>query len=127
MNGWYKIVDKIITRYLQNHLESNHTFSRFQAGFRRKKSCLDHILTLELLIEIAKQQNQELHVVLVDLQKAFDSVRREDIFTKLEDTGFDQTATNILKSAYNTERSRLLLCGQPRTPFNIEIGVRQGA
>lgn len=73
------------------------------------------------------QHNNETHIVLVDLQKAFDSVDREDLFNLLEQTEMDTTVTNILKSAYSGEISRLILQGTPQKPIRIEKGVRQGA
>ena len=49
------------------------------------------MLSLELLSQIQTKRNQELHVILIDLQKAFDSVKRETLFEILEETGVETT------------------------------------
>lgn len=43
--------------------------------------------------------------MLIDLQKAFDSVDRELLFELLQNTGVNETVTDIFKSAYSTETS----------------------
>jgi hypothetical protein len=40
---------------------------------------MHHILTLETLIQYQTTQGQSLHAVFIDLQKAFDSVNREQL------------------------------------------------
>ena len=85
------------------------------------------MLTLELLSQIQDQRGQELHIVLIDLQKAFDSVNREILFEMLEETEMDSTICDILKSAYQKEQRALRLNGKLTEPFPIEKGVRQGA
>ncbi len=65
--------------------------------------------------------------MLIDLQKAFDSVDRELLFNLLEDTGIDPTISDILKSAYAHERSALLLNNANQVSFSVQKGVRQGA
>ena len=42
------------------------------------------MLALELLAEIQEAVGQELHIILIDLRKAFDSVDREMLFDLLE-------------------------------------------
>ena len=41
MNIWLKVVDKIISKRLQKHLEDNGHISDEQAGFRKGRSCTD--------------------------------------------------------------------------------------
>ena len=69
------------------------------------------MLSLELLAQIQESRGQELHIVLIDLQKAFDSVNREVLFEILEETAVDKTVIDILKSAYQHEKSSLILNG----------------
>jgi len=68
-----------------------------------------------------------MHVILIDLQKAFDSIDRELLFELLEETGIDPTIPDILKSTYQHEKSTLSLNNKRTEPFSIEKGVRQGA
>ena len=44
-----------------------------QNGFRRDRSCTDHVFTLNSII----QNRKETFVTFIDLQKAFDTVDRD--------------------------------------------------
>ena len=123
-NTWYKVLDKILAERIATKLEDTKHFAEPQYGFRKNRSTADQMLFLELIAQIQASRGQELHVVLIDLQKSFDSVDREVLFEILAETEVDRTIIDILKNAYQHERSSLLLNGERTTPFDIEIGVR---
>ena len=77
MNTWLKVIDRLLTKRLRKHLEETQTLSDEQAGFRKERGCSEQILSLELLAQIQSQRGEELHVCLIDIKKAFDSVERE--------------------------------------------------
>ena len=47
-----------------------------QAGFRKDKSCTDHIATLRIIIEQSTEWQTPLYMNFIDFEKAFDSVDR---------------------------------------------------
>ena len=65
-----------------------------------------------------------MHIILIDLQKAFDSVDRTLLFNLLEDTEIDPTIADILRSAYTNEKSALKLNNKRTETFTVEKGVR---
>ena len=90
-NIWYKVLDKIMAGRISYHIENTQYLAESQYGFRKNRSTTDQMLSLELLSQIQTKRNQELHVILIDLQKAFDSVKRETLFEILEETGVETT------------------------------------
>ena len=54
--------------------EFSHIETEEQAGFRVGRSTIDHIFCLRQLIERKMAVNQPLHLLFVDLEKAYDSV-----------------------------------------------------
>ena len=74
-----------------------------------------------------KEKGQELHICLIDIQKAFDSIGREMIFDLLRQSRFDPHVLGLLKAMYKTETSSLILNGRIAKPFKIHQGVRQRA
>ena len=85
---------------IADHIEKAEYLAEPQYGFRKNRSTTDQMLTLELLSQIQKSRGQEFHIIHIDLQKAFENVNREMLFDILEETGIDQTLSDLLKSAY---------------------------
>lgn len=47
---------------------------RFQAGFKKGHACLDHAFIIRVLADQTLKQKQSLHVLFLDIEKAFDCV-----------------------------------------------------
>ena len=58
-----------------------------QNGFRRNRSCLEHIYPRYAVINKRKQQKQSTFVCFVDAKKAFDTVHRDCLWYKLMSPG----------------------------------------
>ena len=50
-----------------------------QAGFRKGRSCIDHIFVLSEILEQSAEWNNNLYVLYVDFEKAFDSLHGETL------------------------------------------------
>ena len=50
-----------------------------QAGFRKHYSTIDHLHTINQLIEKSREYQIEIHIALIDYNKAFDSVEHNFI------------------------------------------------
>ena len=48
-----------------------------QAGFRKERSCTDHIAPLRIIVEQSLNWNSPVYTTLVDYEKAFHSIDRE--------------------------------------------------
>ena len=59
-----------------------------QAGFRKERSCTDHIATLRVIIEQSLEWNSPLYITFLDFEKAFDSVDRTVLWKLLAHYGF---------------------------------------
>ena len=71
-----------------------------QNGFRKLRSCLDHLYTLVTVIRNRKEQNVRTFLCFVDFAKAFDSVNRDCLWYKLQTIGINGRIYNIIKSLY---------------------------
>ena len=58
-----------------------------QAGFRKERSCTDHIATLRVIIEQSLEWNSPLYITFLDFEKAFDSVDRTVLWKLLAHYG----------------------------------------
>jgi hypothetical protein len=101
-------------------------FDHAQAGFVSGRSCADHILALETIIETRRQQAEPTYCVFIDIKKAFDSVDRNQLFNTMLSDGVTKKNVAILSRMYQDETSKILLNGKPGNPIIIRKGVRQG-
>ncbi|XP_052745839.1 uncharacterized protein LOC128199637 [Bicyclus anynana] len=96
-----------------------------QAGFRSGFSTIDHIQTIEQIMEKYREFNRSLYVAFIDYSKAFDSINHSAIWKALYSLKIDQKYINIIKNIYENSTSKVKL-ETSGEPFNIERGVRQG-
>ena len=54
----------------------DHILGQEQAGFRESYSTSDHILVLQLIVELYQSVHKRVHCVFIDYRKAFDSINR---------------------------------------------------
>ena len=66
-----------------------------------------------------------LYAVLVDFQKAFDSVDRDVIWRLMHHYGFSPKFVNIIQQMYEDATCRVIHDGKLTEPFSVQTGVRQ--
>ena len=71
-----KAVQAILKRRMATELEAKEVLNDIQCGFRPGMSCHTAALRMQALFEDAQRHHRELHVVLLDIEKAYDSVDR---------------------------------------------------
>ena len=55
-----------------------------QCGFRKGRSCIDHVFTVRMLVEKAREFQKPLYFCFIDLKKAYDSVNRNALWMLLK-------------------------------------------
>ena len=75
-----------------------------QSGFRKGRSCQDHIFTLKQISEKIHVHEQKIYVGFVDILKPFDSVPRKQIWQSLKKRGIKTKLRNNIKAIYEVTR-----------------------
>ena len=78
------------------------------------------------LLEDARTHLREIHVVSLDVAKAFDSVSHHAISAVLGRTGLPGEFTNYTAQLYANSTTRFEVEGVRSEPFQVRRGVRQG-
>ena len=120
-----KILTRIMLIRLCRHI-SEKTLPETQCGFRKNRSTCDMIFCARQLQEKCNEQNTDLYIAFIDLQKAFDTVNRELLWIVLEKFGTPPKFLTILKKLHDGMTATVLASGERSEPFNIEVGVKQG-
>ena len=108
----------------QAYLDENKIFYRFQSGFRKDFSTDSCLSYLNNKIAIGFESGLHTDIILIDLQKAFDTINHEILINKMEFLGFPKNVILWFKSylshrkfKVNLNKSFLepgqLLCGVP--------------
>ena len=93
-----------------------------QAGAQPKRGCEEQILTLRLLIEIARKCRYPLYIAFIDYAKAYDKVDRTKMLKFLDKKGCGTKFLKAIQASYNGT------CGQiGNDSFPCSAGVKQGA
>ena len=74
-------------------------------------SCMNHILTLAQICQIQAEDNKAVHADFIDLQKAFDSVGRDQLVRIMKEMEFPTNDIAMIEMMYSSEESQLILNG----------------
>lgn len=121
-----KLYGSVLNNRVVTYLNTHDVLVDEQNGFRRKRSCEDHIFSLTSLVRNSLNQKQSVFAVFIDLQKAFDYVDRESLLFKLNNYGINGKLYFSIKSLYQNTLSCIRINGQHTDWFSTTLGVRQG-
>ena len=79
-----KIIEKMVTKHLNEYLNTNNLLNKHQYGFQSNKSTVHALLHAIDFISKAFSNNELVLLVFLDLRKAFDLVDHNILFLKLE-------------------------------------------
>jgi hypothetical protein len=121
-----KVFDSILTNRVNHYLEFNGLLADEQNGFRKERSCLEHIFSLTTIVNNRTKQGLPTHTCFIDMAKAFDSVNHELLWYSLRKMGISGRMYNVIQYMYSKNQASINLGGYITGWFRIKDGVRQG-
>jgi len=105
-----------------------HVIRPNQIGFVEGRSILDNVFMAQEALEWAEENNQDLVLLLLDFEKAFDRIEWDFLFKALAVLGFSDTWVCWVKMLYKAASSAIKVNGiiGPIRNFPLERFVRQG-
>ena len=122
-----KIIEKVIHDQTQRFLDKNDIIYRYQSGFRKffsTDSCLSY---LNNKIATGFESGLYTGMILIDLQKAFDTVNHDILLKKMEFIGFSEETTKWFKSYLSNRKFKVHIKNTFSEPGNLLCGVPQGS
>ena len=121
-----KLYSRILNNRLLRFLEANNKLHEGQGGFRRGRSCIDNIFSLNELIQGRIRENKATYTFFLDVKKAYDTVWRDGLWFKMWEMGIRGKMWRIVRSLYLKNRSCVYLEGKTSGFFSVNQGVAQG-
>ena len=122
-----KIFEKVIFNQTQSYLDQNKIFYKYQSGFRQNHSTDTALSYLTDKIQRGFDDGLFTGMLLIDLQKAFDTIDHDIFLKKLNCLGFSDTAISWFKSYLEDRYFRVNIDNNLSDKARLTCGVPQGS
>ena len=120
----YKLIAKTMANRLKGVLDG--LIHEDQSGFMKGRNIGCNIHTIIDLIEYADNENIPGSIVLLDIEKAFDSVEHGFLLEVLTRFNLGDNSIQWVKTFYNSRKSYVINNGSISCPINMSRGIFQG-
>ncbi|GBG61855.1 hypothetical protein CBR_g23808 [Chara braunii] len=97
-----------------------------QGAFVQGRSIFYNILTAIEALEVVNAENNNVAILLLDLEKAYDRVGWPFVLTMLKKIDFGQGSCRWIIAMYTLATSSVIVNGHLSRPFNLTRSLRQG-
>ncbi|KAG1677306.1 RNA-directed DNA polymerase from mobile element jockey [Nymphon striatum] len=109
-----KTMERMINCRLTYYLETNNILTRYQSGFRRQRSTIDHLVRFETLVREAFVRREHLAAVFFDLEKAYETTWNHVGISGNEKADFAAKSALSLPSKWDGEINNKLHAIKPK-------------
>ena len=121
-----KAYSGILNKRVTDYCELMEIFSDEQNGFRKDRSCVDHIFTVTSVVRNRMSNNLPTFACFIDMQKAFDWVDRDLLMYKMLMHNIDGKVYHAIKALYSHPISCIKINDKYTEWFPTTSGVKQG-
>ena len=118
-----KIWEKIIERRLREET----TIGDEQFGFMPGRGTVDAIFALRQMMEKHREKQKGLHMVFIDLEKAYDRVPRQEVWRCLREKGVPEKYVRIIQDMYERAEANIKTSVGLTKSFPVNVGLHQGS
>ena len=118
---------KLWERIIEGRLRDIVQIAKRQYGFQKGKSTTEPMFCLRMLQEKMREYQQDLHMVFVDLEKAYDTVPRDLIWYCLRKRGVPEVYVELIRDMYRDCTTSVNTSTGTTEAVRIEVGLHQGS
>ena len=121
-----KMYSSLLSNRILSYCELCNILVDEQNGFRKNRSCNDHIFSLSCIIRNRLNKGKPTFAAFLDMEKAFDKVDRNLLLLRLLQYGIDDKMYYSIKNMYVDNIARVKVNNLFTDWLNVSSGVRQG-
>ena len=114
-----KIIEKVIHNQTESFLEKHKIIYKYQSGFRKNHSTNSCLSYLSNKIQKGFEEGNLTGMILIDLQKAFDTIDHEILVYKMNYLGFAESTINWFRSYLANRTFVVHVNGEYSNPGNL--------
>ena len=118
---------KLLERILDGRLRQVVHIGRQQLGFMKGLGTIDGIFSLRQMMEKYREKRKTLHMVFIDLEKAYDRVPREEVWRGLREKGVQEKYVKVIKECYKDVMTSVRSTVGKTDEFKVGVGLHQGS
>jgi hypothetical protein len=114
-------------RIIEHCLRRVTNVTKNQYGFMIGRSTMETIFLIKQLMERCRKQKKDLHMVFIDLEKAYDKVTRNVMWWALQKHKVSTQYITLIKDMYDNIVTSVRTSDGDTNDFPINIGLYQGS
>ena len=118
---------KLWERVIEHRLRRMTSVTKNQFGFMPGRSTMEAIFLVRQLMERYREHKKDLHMVFIDLEKAYDKIPRNVMWWALEKHKVPAKYITLIKDMYNNVVTSVRTSDVDTDDFPIKIGLHQGS
>ena len=118
---------KLWERVIEARIRTMVNINGRQYGFQKGKSTTQPMHCLRILQEKMREHQKDLHMVFVDLEKAYDTVPRDLIWYCLRKRGIAEEYVRVIQDMYHDCETAVVTTVGETESIKIEVGLHQGS
>jgi hypothetical protein len=118
---------KLWERIIEHRLRGVTNVTENKFGFISMRSTMKAIFLIRQLMKRCREQKKDLHIVFIDLEKAYDKVPKNVMWWALQKHKVSTKYITLIKDMYNNVVTSVRTSDGDTNDFPINIGMDQGS